>query len=128
MKFLPVALFSVLLAPLDEHGVGGAGAAAASFIDARESATNIERKFVGDGSAKSYTDQLVRFITYLFDNHKAYLADDHLEQMESKHEADERDRLGRRRARGRGHARSTTTRSNLRGYTKTATFRLDQSR
>ena len=47
MKFLPVALCSVLLAPLDEHGVGGAGGAAASHRSAWNVLWRLWRKWQG---------------------------------------------------------------------------------
>jgi len=57
--------------------------------NARASTDRDEKSFVGDGSIETYVRQLVRFDTYLFDNHKEKLSDEHLEKMTDAYNEDQ---------------------------------------
>ena len=87
MKVLAIALQCLLLSPTT--GVAAAAASPAA-VNARATTSQVERSFVGTGSASGYTDQLVRFMLHLFDNRKEYLVDVHRNQMEMYNDTDSR--------------------------------------
>ena len=78
MKFFGIALQCLLLSPTT--GIPGAAAVPAA-INARVGTERVERSFVGDESALSYEDQLIRFIVHLYDKHDNYLEEFHRNQM-----------------------------------------------
>ena len=108
MQFLGIALQCLLLSPVT--GVAGAAAAPAA-INARIGAIQVERSFVGEGSAGDYEDQLVRFIVHLFDKDKTYLEDFHHNQIEILNQVDARN-FQRKPTRG------GNKRTQLRGFIK----------
>ena len=71
MKICPVALAGLLMIPAGLEASGGVGGprgrAVPSQINARQEAADVERSFVGEGTARGYMSSLVRFIMHLFD-------------------------------------------------------------
>ncbi|KAL7550473.1 LOW QUALITY PROTEIN: hypothetical protein ACHAWF_014863 [Thalassiosira exigua] len=104
------AIVSLFLSPA---GVDGsvAGGVGLPQMDARPEANLVERSFVGESSASAYTENLVRFILYLFDHKREYLMPFHLNQMVVFNDTDVSNFQQRPR-------RGGNPRRNLRGYIK----------